>query len=848
MPDIADLFVILRAETAPFTAGMRTATAEGESFTAKMGGVGAVMSKVGAATLAVGAGVAVVSVKMASDFQSSMVRLKTSAGETGEVVNGKLTGALKQVSDGILSMAGQVGVSANDLAKSMYFVEAAGYHGAGGLTVLKAAAQGAAAEGADTTTVAKALTDVLKDYHLPAEQAGDVTSKMVTAVAHGKVNLQDFSASFANIVPAASAAGVSFNDVGAALSEMTNHGFTAQRASQNLAQALRSLLNPTAPMKKAFGQFGVTTDELSKKLHGPNGLTDAMEYLSQAATKGGKEGTPEYAAALKRLMGTASGANAALATTGENFNDTTGTIKAMAGSTVDAHGKVKGFAEVQQTLGQKVKQLKAGLDTLLIQLGTKLIPIVTSVIDFFTKHKTITEGLAAAIGVVLTAAVVKFATSAITGAVKGVGDLGKELGKAAKAVKAFAESEKLAAAASKIMAAGEAALNAVMDANPVVLIVIAIIALVAAMIYAYNHSARFRAIVQAAFHGVATVALWLWHSVFEPAFHGIATVVGWVVNFIKSHWPLLLAILTGPIGIAVLLIVKYWDKIKDAFVTAYHAVIDTALSLVAWVAGLPARILAALVSLGKSLWHWATDAFTQAKNAATTVAGGLITWVTGIPGRVLAALSSLGSSLWTWATNAFNRAKDAASGVVGNLMSWASGIPGRVLSALGSLGSLLWSAGSDLIWGLIHGVESAADTLFSYIGNIGDSVSGAFKKVLSIFSPSRVFMSHGVNIVAGLVQGLQQAAPTAVGASRDLATATTRGFGSPNLALAGTSVTSAGALALAGGGSGTVVNNNYVTIAPQGSILAERDLRDTVQQQMLQMAGRNSQTWQAYHR
>jgi TP901 family phage tail tape measure protein len=142
---------------------------------------------------------------------------------------------------------------------------------------------------------------------------------MVTAISHGKVNLQDFSAAFANIVPAASAAGISFNDVGAALATMTNHGFTAQRGSQNLAQALRSLLNPTNPMKKAFDQFGVSAATLKSKLHGPNGLTDAMEYLSTKATKAGKEGTPEFAAALKRLMGTASGANAALTTTGENF-------------------------------------------------------------------------------------------------------------------------------------------------------------------------------------------------------------------------------------------------------------------------------------------------------------------------------------------------------------------------------------------------------------------------------------------------------------------------------------------------------------------------------------------------
>jgi TP901 family phage tail tape measure protein len=320
------------------------------------------------------------SVKAATTFQSSTTRLVTSAGE--------ISSNLGMVRSGMLSMAGQVGVSADNLSQAMYYVEAAGFHAASGLTVLKAAAQGAAAEGADTTTVAQALTDVLVDYHKPAADAADVTSQMIAAVAGGKTNLQDFSAAFASIVPAASAAGISFPDVSAALAEMTNHGFTAQRASTDLAQALRSLLNPTTPMKDEFDALGVSTATLHDKLSGPNGLTDAMEYLSQAATKAGKEGTPAFAAALKLLMGTAPGANAALATVGANFTATTAGIKAISGASADAQGNVRGFALVQKNLGQQLKDLKAGFDALLIRIGDGLIPALSGFISFVQSHAT----------------------------------------------------------------------------------------------------------------------------------------------------------------------------------------------------------------------------------------------------------------------------------------------------------------------------------------------------------------------------------------------------------------------------------------------------------------------------
>ena len=36
----------------------------------------------------------------------------------------------------------------------------------------------------------------------------------------------------------------------------------------------------------------------------------------------------------------------------------------------------------------------------------------------------------------------------------------------------------------------------------------------------------------------------------DAAFRGISAVVGWVVNFIRNNWQTLLAILTGPIGLA----------------------------------------------------------------------------------------------------------------------------------------------------------------------------------------------------------------------------------------------------------------------------------------------------------
>ncbi|WP_053085118.1 phage tail tape measure protein [Streptomyces leeuwenhoekii] len=116
----------------------------------------------------------------------------------------------------------------------------------------------------------------------------------------------------------------------------------------------------------------------------------------------------------------------------------------------------------------------------------------------------------------------------------------------------------------------QAAFNAVMNANPVMLIVTAIVALGAALVIAYQRSETFRSIVQGAWQGIQTAALWAWNNALKPAFEGIkaalavvgaafqwlwTTVIQPVFSFIDTAARVLLTVLTivvfGPIYLAV---------------------------------------------------------------------------------------------------------------------------------------------------------------------------------------------------------------------------------------------------------------------------------------------------------
>lgn len=119
----------------------------------------------------------------------------------------------------------------------------------------------------------------------------------------------------------------------------------------------------------------------------------------------------------------------------------------------------------------------------------------------------------------------------------------------------------------------QAAFTAVMNANPIILVITAIVALGVAMVVAYQRSETFRAIVQAAFQGIKTVAMAVYNWFAGPFVSfftkSVPAAFGTVVSWVKANWPWLLGALTGPIGLATVFIVKHWDQVRSAFGTGW---------------------------------------------------------------------------------------------------------------------------------------------------------------------------------------------------------------------------------------------------------------------------------------
>jgi hypothetical protein len=172
---------------------------------------------------------------------------------------------------------------------------------------------------------------------------------------------------------------------------------------------------------------------------------------------------------------------------------------------------------------------------------------------------------------------------------------------------------------------------------PIFLIIAAVAALVAIIIVAYKNSDTFRRIVDAAFRAVQAAAAFAW-------------------NWIKANWPLLLAIITGPIGIAVLVIARHWDAIKSG-----------ASAVIGWFRSSWDALQAIIVAPFTAAWSAISGVIAKIRDAVANVTDLIhkipVPKIPHIPG-----LNATGGTATTGATATFRgvaRAPAAARGTTG---------------------------------------------------------------------------------------------------------------------------------------------------------------------------------------
>jgi TP901 family phage tail tape measure protein len=364
--------LILRTQD-QMSRGIDQATAHLRSFGEKAAEVGAQMRAVSLPMLALGgaalAGIGAAT-KVAGDYQAALTELVTGAGETKS--------ALGMVSQGILDMAGQVGVLPTELAAGLYPIESAGFRAAAGLEVLKESAIAARVGSADMATVADAVTTALNAYGAGADQARTVTDVLLTSVQQGKMHFGDLASSLGRVLPAAASANVSLAEVGAAMSTMTARGVPAQEAAGYLRSALLMLQNPATTAQAAMRSIGLTSQEVGAVLTG-QGLLPALQLVQTHLDQHLPRGTAVANAALTQLFGGIESGQAGMLLMNGNLSTFANNVASVRAATEGAGATMKGWGEAQQDAKTQSAQLAAATQGMSIAIGNAFLPVLQRV-------------------------------------------------------------------------------------------------------------------------------------------------------------------------------------------------------------------------------------------------------------------------------------------------------------------------------------------------------------------------------------------------------------------------------------------------------------------------------------
>jgi TP901 family phage tail tape measure protein len=184
----------------------------------------------------------------------------------------------------------------------------------------------------------------------------------------------------------------------------------------------------------------------------------------------------------------------------------------------------------------------------------------------------------------------------------------------------------IVAVAIWLVVAATTAFNAVMAVNPVTWIVLAIVALVAALVYVATKTKFFQTVWAAVWGFMKTIGNWF-AGPFVNFFKKVASLI---VSYYTFMWRQLVTIVKG--------IVAYYRFMWNMWSSVVNSIINKAKSLVSWFQSLPGRISGALSGLFSPLW----SGFRRFLNR---VIGGWNSLQFSIPGFSFAGISVPGVSM-----------------------------------------------------------------------------------------------------------------------------------------------------------------------------------------------------------
>lgn len=255
------------------------------------------------------------------------------------------------------------------------------------------------------------------------------------------------------------------------------------------------------------------------------------------------------------------------------------------------------------------------------------------------------------------------------------------------------------------------AFNAAIAANPIGIIVIAIMAVVAALIYFFTQT---------------TAGKQIWQD---------------FINWLEVAWQGISSFFSG-----------LWTGITQFFSSAGSSVQSIWNGVTSFFSSIPSRIVGFFNGIGSGIGSF----FQQASSLINSIWNGVISFISSIPGRILGFFSGIGSQIG----GLFNSVGGAIRGAFDGAVSYVSSIPGKILGFFRGIGSSIGN-----LFGGIH-IPMPHFSINPSGWNIGDLLKGSIPSLGvdwyakgGIMTGATAFGMNGNNLQVGGEAGREAVIP-----------------------------------------------------------------------------------------
>lgn len=635
------------------------------------------------------------SVKTAADFEAAMSKVAA--------VSGASASEMEALTEKAREMGSKTKFSASEAAEAMNYMAMAGWKTEDMLSGIEAVMNLAAASGEDLATTSDIVTDALTAFGLTAQDSGHFADVLATASSNANTNVSMMGETFKYCAPIAGSLGFSVEDTAEAIGLMANAGIKSTQAGTSLRTIMTNLSGEVKICGDSIGEVTIATSNAD------GSMRDLSDILADCRIAFAGLSESEKAAAAESLVGkNAMSGFLALMNAGE------GDINKLSGAIDNCDGAAQNMADtMNDNLEGQLTILKSALEELAISFGQLLIPALREVVQWLQGFIGFLNSLPE--GVKKTIMVIALVAAAL-------GPVLIIVGKVISAIGTIMTIVPKVDGVINVVKGAFAALNATMLANPIVLIIAAIAALVAAFIYLWNNCDGFRQFWIDLWENIKQIAVAVWEGLktfFTAAWQAICTTAQtiWngIKNFFSALWEGIKTIFTTVLNVIKTIVTTYFNVYKTIITTVFNA-IKTVIT----------TILNAIKTVITTVWNTIKTVFTTVLNTIKSVVSGAF------------------NAMWTGI-------KNTISGIVNTIKTGFN----NAVNFIKNLASSAFSWGADIIEGIVNGIKSCIGKVKDAVCSVADTIKSFLHFSVPDEGPLTEYESWMPDFMSGLAKGIE---------------------------------------------------------------------------------------------